>query len=180
MEQLRLKLEASIDFQKALEKLLEEEKRCRRMLEIKCEELKVCRNFTGDWCWFNTIAFFYQKPTSSSESTKYKSLPTQDCLEVAQLKKDLESIKEEKDKWCKEVKTLRLVIDELKNDVKYAQQMLALETERNRAHEEKFRVLAERERSLNDELLKKRFELEIKEREMEEKKIKMVSWPFIK
>lgn len=96
-------------------------------------------------------------------------------MEVAQLKKDLESIKEEKDKWCKEVKTLRLVIDELKNDVKYAQQMLALETERNRAHEEKFRVLAERERSLNDELLKKRFELEIKEREMEEKKIKMVS-----
>lgn len=94
---------------------------------------------------------------------------------MAQLKKDLESIKEEKDKWCKEVKTLRLVIDELKNDVKYAQQMLALETERNRAHEEKFRVLAERERSLNDELLKKRFELEIKEREMEEKKIKMVS-----
>jgi len=102
-------------------------------------------------------------------------LPTQDGLEVARLKQDLETIKEEKNKWCKEVKTLRLENEELKSDIKYAQQMLALETERNRAHEEKFRVLTEKEKSLHDELLKKRFELEIKEREMEERKIKMVS-----
>lgn len=95
-------------------------------------------------------------------------------MEVALLRKELDAVKEEKNRLIAEIKSVKQENSELENNVKFTKEMLMLESERNRAHEEKFRVLNEKERSLTDELLRKRFELEMKEREVDEKKIKMV------
>ncbi|XP_048520137.1 A-kinase anchor protein 9 isoform X2 [Dendroctonus ponderosae] len=153
MEQLRIKLEYALNYQEQLEKLLNEERVCRRKVEIQCEELK--------------------KPSSSSESTKYNSLPTQDARELSHLKKELKTVKEKMTQLLMENKSLDQSNNELKSSVKYTKEMLELETERNRAQEEKFRILQDKERHLSEELLRKKFEMELKEREVEESKIKM-------
>ena len=41
MEQLRIKLEGALDMQDELERVLEEERHCRRALEVQIEELRV-------------------------------------------------------------------------------------------------------------------------------------------
>lgn len=43
MEQLRIKLDGALDMQDELERVLEEERHCRRALEVQIEELKVRR-----------------------------------------------------------------------------------------------------------------------------------------
>ncbi|XP_066145166.1 putative leucine-rich repeat-containing protein DDB_G0290503 isoform X1 [Euwallacea fornicatus] len=153
LEQLRIQLDGALNYKEQVEKLLEEEQRCRRLLEIRCEELK--------------------KPASSSESTKYHSLPSENDIELSHLKIQLNAVKEEKGELVKKMKKMQQDKDELENDVKYTNELLTLEKERNSANDEKFRILSEKERVLSEELLKKRFELEAKDREVEEKKIKM-------
>ncbi|XP_030754420.1 A-kinase anchor protein 9-like isoform X3 [Sitophilus oryzae] len=154
MEQLRIKLDATLDTKEELEKVLAEEKHCRRALEIQIEELKKIES-------------------PSSESTKYKPPPTTDFFELNRLQRELDAVKEEKLQLVTQIKSLRQENDQLGNDVKYTKEMLKLLEERNRAQEEKFRVLSEKEKALTDEVIRKNFELEVKGREVEEKKIKM-------
>ncbi|KAL1497445.1 hypothetical protein ABEB36_008419 [Hypothenemus hampei] len=153
MEQLTFKLNGALDYQEQLERILQEEKDCRRSLEIQFEELK--------------------KPSSSSESTKYQNAPSKEQHDLALLQKKLDTIKEEKEKLMKENKILQHTNNELQNNVKYTTEMLNLESERNRNYEEKLRVLTEKERSLSEQFLRKKFELEAKDRELEESKIKL-------
>ncbi|XP_076270535.1 uncharacterized protein LOC143202700 isoform X3 [Rhynchophorus ferrugineus] len=154
LEQLRIKLDSVLDIKEELEKVLEEEKHCRRSLEIQLEELKK----TG---------------STSSESTKYKQPPTMELLELNRIQKELEHVREEKTQLTAQVKTLQQENNQLENNVKYTKEMLVLQEERNRTQDEKFRILSEREKSLTDDLLRKKIELEVKGREIEEKKVKM-------
>ncbi|CAG9773309.1 unnamed protein product [Ceutorhynchus assimilis] len=152
MEHLRIKLEGALDYQEQLQKALEEERLIRKSLEIQCEDLK--------------------KPTSSSDSTtKYKSLPVQGVLE--RVSKELEIIKQEKANLMVEFETLKQNNSVLDYNLKYTKKMLNLEIEKNRTRDEEFRALLEKERKLFDEFSRKKCELETKEREIEEKKIKM-------
>ncbi|XP_050311521.1 centrosomal protein of 290 kDa-like isoform X2 [Anthonomus grandis grandis] len=153
IEQLRIQLDGALDYREHLEKLLEQEKLAKKALELQCEDLK--------------------KPCSSSESTKYKSLPSQNALELTQLKKELEQVKLEKEELLREIKGLRQRNGQLESNVKYTKEMLDLSEERNRNQEEKFRVLSEKERSLSEELFRRKFELELKGRELEEKKVRV-------
>lgn len=176
MEQLRIKLEYALNHQEQMEKLLNAERICRRNVEIQCEELKVniLKAPLVSLILVSVKPQCLQKPSSSSESTKYNSLPTQETLELSHLKNELKSVKEKLTQLQKENKSLEQNNNELKSSVKYTKEMLELEMERNRAQEEKFKILQDKERHLSEKLLRKKFEIELKEREVEESKIKMV------
>ncbi|XP_060522481.1 myosin-11-like isoform X2 [Cylas formicarius] len=145
IEQLRIRLDATLDAREDLERLLADERACRRSLEAQIEELK--------------------KPAaSSSESaTRYRALPTEDA---ARLSRELEAARVD----LREATATRA---ELENNLKYTSEVLALETERNRNFEEKIRVLCEKEKALRLEALQTKFELDARTAELEERKISM-------
>ncbi|KAJ8981751.1 hypothetical protein NQ317_004931 [Molorchus minor] len=153
IEHMRIQLDTAVDNEEALGKMLDEEKAARKRLESEIEELKR-----------RTISY---SGASKTESTEYKSPPSKEMVELKHLRRELESVQEEKLSLVNEIKQLKIAKNEIEKE------MLSVETQKGNSLEDKVQGLIQSERELRDSLLQKKVELDEKLRVIENNKIAM-------
>ncbi|KAJ8915115.1 hypothetical protein NQ315_000367, partial [Exocentrus adspersus] len=152
IEQMRIQLDAVLDHEEVLEKMLNDEKSARKQLESELESMRI---------------------SSKTESTEYKRLPSKEAVELNQLKVEFEAVQEEKLQLSNEVKLLKQAKSEMESGRKYAESMLGMEVERTKSLEEKVQGLIANEAELREALVRKKIELEERLRDIQNYKIVM-------
>nr|CAH7720562.1 unnamed protein product [Callosobruchus chinensis] len=155
IEQLRIQLDVALD----------SEEKYRNDLEAKKERLLNLEN---------ELDMLKKKQTSSSnsksESTEYKQLPAEEVLELCQLKKDYECLRDDKNQLLLEIAALKQAKLEAENDVKHTKDILNMEVLRCKGLEEKVTEQLNKELQLKDIIAVRDMQIENLTHEMERDK----------
>ncbi|CAG9862887.1 unnamed protein product [Phyllotreta striolata] len=111
---------------------------------------------------------------SQSESTEYKKLPSNEAIELKQLRRNFDVLQGEKNQLTNELNNLKRSQLEMETGYKCTKDMLALEVQRKNKFEEKVHVLLVREKELKDSLMRKNLEMERVVDEMSQEKADLV------
>ncbi|VEN34273.1 unnamed protein product [Callosobruchus maculatus] len=155
IEQLRIQLDVALDSEDKYRKDLEAKKERLLNLENELDMLKKKQSSSSN---------------SKSESTEYKQLPAKDVLELCQLKKDYECLRDEKNQLLLEIAALKQAKLEAENDVKHTKDMLNMEVLRCKNLEEKINEQLKKELELRDTITVKDMQIENLTHEMERDK----------
>nr|CAI5846451.1 unnamed protein product [Callosobruchus analis] len=155
IEQLRIQLDVALDSEQKYRKELEAKKERLSTLENELDKLKK-KQSSGT--------------NSKSESTEYKQLPAKELLELCQLKKDYECLRDEKNQLLLEIAALKQAKLEAENDVKHTKDILNMEVLRCKNLEEKVNEQLQKELELKNTIAVRDMQIESLTHDMEKDK----------